>query len=60
MLSLLLANNFFFWVSVDSISCCTHLNCCKLLRKGFDVLSTSFAVWHLYELDLPALLPKET
>lgn len=46
--------------TVDSISCCIDLHCCKLLRKGLDVLPPSSDVWHLYELDLPPLLSKET
>ena len=61
MLPLMFANDLIFsGYTVDSISCCIDLHCCKLLRKWLDVLPPSSVVWHLYELDLPPLLSKET
>jgi hypothetical protein len=44
---------------VDSIYCCIYLGCCKLLHQGSDVIPSHHIIWHLHELDLPALLPKE-
>jgi len=28
-------------------------------HKGIDVIPSHHIIWHLHELDLPALLPKE-
>jgi len=50
---------FFSVYSVDSIYRCIYLCCRKLLHKGIDVIPSHHIIWHLHELDLPALLPKE-
>jgi hypothetical protein len=48
-----------FAFAVGSVHCCIYLSCCKLLPEGISVISSNRTIWHVYELDLPALLSKE-
>ena len=52
--------HFFSVYSVDSIYGCICLSFCKLLPEGINGISSNHIIWYLCELDLPAILPKET
>jgi hypothetical protein len=61
VLPLMFANDLvFFGYTVDSISCCIDIHSWKHLHIQLYVLPPSSVVWHVYELDLPPLLSKET
>lgn len=44
---------------VAAIDCCVDLNSCQFLYDWFSASCPNYIIWNLYELDLPAVFPKE-